>query len=108
MQKVAYIAQDRPDYEVLKDVEAQHERTDEAYGMAMGHTWARHATYENACDVVAEKLREFSTYEGIVRSNESLMYQGAALIFDSAKRAQHPRNLSVQLGGRVYSVTEMP
>lgn len=103
-----YIAADHPDYDIIKGVEPQHEKTDEGYGMAYKNVHARNALYKDACDVMAEKLTEIAAMDHVIRANESVQYQAAALIFSTAPRTRYPHELAVRIGGRVYVVAEMP
>lgn len=106
--EVKYIAIDEPSYIALGWVKARMGMTDEDYGMSAPITYARNATYNNALDVMAEKLREIAAMNHVIRSNMSVMYEAAAIIFTHAKRAEYPQEVTVRIGGRVHTVREMP
>lgn len=102
-----YLAIDEPAYMAMKNG-GPAPTTDEEMGMTDRIVYARNATYANACDTMADKLREIAAMDHIIRSNMSVLYEAAAIIFTHAKRAQYPQEISIRISGRVHTVRETP
>lgn len=104
---VKYDAVDEPAYQALRWEKERAGMTDEDYAMSAAIPLVRDVRYNAACDAMVEELRTISNMRHVTDDNMSVIYQAAALIFETAKRARFPQEISFRISGRVYSVREV-
>ena len=102
-----YIAVDQPAYLAMNDYKGQRPTTDEEISITDTIVVAKGATYKDACEAMAERLTEVANMDHVIRANESVTYQAAALIFANAPRARYPQDIAFRISGRCHSVQEM-
>lgn len=102
-----YIAVDQPAYLAMNDYKGQRPTTDEDISITDTIVVAKNADYANACAAMADRMTEIANMDHVIRANESVTYQAAALIFANAPRARYPQDIAFRISGRCHSVQEM-